>query len=156
MEAIKEAVFNEYMPFIVYVLFRSLVLFTVGLGSVYIVGRMLAVVNSNRARNTVAVLTIAGGSVWTTIMYDAAVIVHPHEYFWRPIVYTAIGCLLYVILGFKLAGRLDSMLNERLSKESDETNDMGKQKLEKKENERKNLETVISDIQEFMKKMKDK
>ena len=48
------------------------------------------------------------------------------------------------------------MLNEKLSKESDETNDMGKQRLAKKEEEKKNLESVISDFQEFMKKMKDK
>lgn len=131
MEAIKEAVFNEYMPFIVYVLFRSLVLFTVGLGSVYIVGRMLAVVNSNRARNTVAALTIAGGAIWTTFMYDAAVIIHPHEYVWRPMVYTAIGCLLYVILGFKFAGRLDNVLNKKMGEEN-KINDMGKNKLEER------------------------
>ena len=153
MEAIKEAIFNEYMPFIVYVLFRSLVLFTVGLGSVYIVGRMLAVVNSNRARNTVAALTIAGGSVWTTIMYDAAVIVHPHEYFWRPIVYTAIGCLLYVILGFKLAGRLDGMLNKKMGEEN-ELDDLGKQKLEERVEEKKNFEKMMQDFQEFIKKTK--
>ena len=153
MEAIKEAVFNEYMPFIVYVLFRSLVLFTVGLGSVYIVGRMLAIVNTNRARNTVAALTIAGGSVWTTIMYDAAVIVHPHEYFWRPIVYTAIGCLLYVILGFKLAGRLDGMLNKKMGEEN-ELDDMGKQKLEERVEEKKNFEKMMQDFQEFIKKTK--
>ena len=153
MEAIKEAIFNEYMPFIVYVLFRSLVLFTVGLGSVYIVGRMLAIVNTNRARNTVAALTIAGGSVWTTIMYDAAVIVHPHEYFWRPIVYTAIGCLLYVILGFKLAGRLDGMLNKKMGEEN-ELDDMGKQKLEERVEEKKNFEKMMQDFQEFIKKTK--
>lgn len=153
MEAIKEAIFNEYMPFIVYVLFRSLVLFTVGLGSVYIVGRMLAIVNTNRARNTVAALTIAGGSVWTTIMYDAAVIVHPHEYFWRPIVYTAIGCLLYVILGFKLAGRLDGMLNKKMGEEN-QLDDMGKQKLEERVEEKKNFEKMMQDFQEFIKKTK--
>ena len=153
MEAIKEAIFNEYMPFIVYVLFRSLVLFTVGLGSVYIVGRMLAIVNTNRARNTVAALTIAGGSVWTTIMYDVGVIIHPHEYIWRPIVYTAIGCLLYVILGFKLAGRLDGMLNKKMGEEN-ELDDMGKQKLEERVEDKKNFEKMMQDFQEFIKKTK--
>lgn len=153
MESIKDAIFNEYMPFIVYVLFRSLVLFTVGLGSVYIVGRMLAVVNSNRARNTVAALTIAGGAIWTTFMYDAAVIIHPHEYVWRPMVYTAIGCLLYVILGFKFAGRLDNVLNKKIGEEN-QLNDMGKNVLEEKIEEKKNLEKMMQDFQDFIKKTK--
>ena len=137
MEAIKEAVFSEYMPFIVYVLFRSLILFAVGLGSVYIVGRMLDVINSNRGRNSVAALTMAGGAIWTTLIYDGAVIVHPHEYIWRPIVYLTVASVLYVILGFKFAGRFDTVLNKKMAQSTEETNDIGKNRLEEKKKKKK-------------------
>ena len=155
MEAIKEAVFSEYMPFIAYVLFRSLVLFAVGLGSVYIVGRMLGFINSNRGRNAVAAATMAGGSIWTTLIYDDAVIVHPHEYIWRPIVYLTVASVLYVILGFKFAGRIDNVLNKKMAKES-EIHDIGTKRLEeraeKKEEKKNRADKVIQDV--FTKLMK--
>ena len=155
MEAIKDAVFSEYMPFIAYVLFRSLVLFAVGLGSVYIVGRMLGFINSNRGRNAIAALAMTGGAIWTTMIYDEAVIIHPHEYIWRPIVYLTVACLLYVILGFKFAGRLDNVLNKKMAKES-ETHDIGTKRLEeraeKKEEKKKRADKVIQDV--FTKLMK--
>ena len=147
MEAIKEAVFSEYMPFIAYVLFRSLVLFAVGLGSVYIVGRMLDVINSNRGRNAIAAVAMAGGDIWTTLIYDEAVIVHPHEYIWRPIVYLTVASVLYVILGFKFAGRFDTVLNKKMAESSDETNDIGKKRIEeKKEEKKKRTEKAIQDV----------
>ena len=137
MEAIKEAVFSEYMPFIVYVLFRSLILFAVGLGSVYIVGRMLGFINSNRGRNAIAAVTMTGGAIWTTMIYDGDVIVHPHEYIWRPIVYLTVACLLYVLLGFKFAGRFDTVLNKKMAQSTEETNDIGKNRLEEKKKKKK-------------------
>ena len=153
MEAIKESVFSEYMPFFVYVLFRSLILFAVGLGSVYIVGRMLDVINSNRGRNAIAAVAMAGGAIWTTLIYDEDVIVHPHEYIWRPIFYLTVASVLYVILGFKFAGRFDTVLNKKMAESSDETNDIGKKRIEeKKEEKKKRTEKAIQDV--FTKLMK--
>ena len=147
MEAIKESVFSEYMPFIVYVLFRSLIFFAVVLGRVYIVGRMLYVINSNRGRNAIAAVAMAGGAIWTTLIYDEAVIVHPHEYIWRPIVYLTVASVLYVILGFKFAGRFDTVLNKKMAESSDETNDIGKKRIEeKKEEKKKRTEKAIQDV----------
>ena len=153
MEAIKEAVFSEYMPFIAYVLFRSLVLFAVGLGSVYIVGRMLEVVNSNRGRNMIAALTMAGGAIWTTLIYDGDVIIHPHEYIWRPIVYLSVASLLYVILGFKFAGRLNTVLNKKMAESSDETNNIEK-KEDNEDNEDINKKGIEKLFHDAMKKFK--
>jgi len=150
MEAIKEAIFSEYMPFIAYVLFRSLVLFAVGLGSVYIVGRMLGFINSNRGRNAVASATMAGGSIWTTLIYDGAVIVHPDEYIWRPIVYLTVASLLYVLIGFKFAGRIDNVLNKKMAESSDETNNTQK----KEDNEDINKKGIEKLLKDAMKKFK--
>lgn len=94
---------------------RSVIIFLCMLGVVYIFGRMLALVNSNRGRNLVAIITSFPVSYWTVIMYDLNSLQHPLEMWWRVFVYALGGCILFVLVGWKLFDRVDNLLDKQIA-----------------------------------------
>ena len=81
---------------------------------VYIFGRMLEISNSNKSRNIIALIT--------TIMFSIGYLYlkkehqTPYEYIWAFFHWFSISILLYVLLGFKLASRIDSLLDKKIGK----------------------------------------
>lgn len=89
------------------------------LGVVYIFGRMLEVLNSDRARNGIALLTAFPTSWWLARIYDMDIVLSPEELWWRVILYALIGCVLYVLVGFKLFDRVDHFFDKRFAPDQD-------------------------------------
>lgn len=110
----------EYLPILIHTSMRSLVIFIAALGIVYIVGRMLEIVNSDRGRNAVALLVIFPLSYWSVIMYDLDIIVHPLEVYWRTLVYGSSACVLFVLIGWKLFSRIDNLLDNKIAPDDDD------------------------------------
>ena len=68
-------------------------------------------------------------------------------------VYLTVASLLYVILGFKFAGRLDNILNKKMAQSTEETDDIGKRRLkEKREEKKKRTEKGVRDVFTKLKK----
>ena len=81
---------------------------------VYIFGRMLGIFNSDRSRNSIALITTTLFSMG--YLYLKKELSTPYEYIWAFFHWFSIGILWYVLLGFKLASRIDSLLDKKLAK----------------------------------------
>ena len=81
---------------------------------VYIFGRMLEIYNSNKSRNTIALIT----TILFTVGYLYFKKEHqtPYEYLWAFFHWFSISILWYVLLGFKLASKIDSFLDKKIGK----------------------------------------
>ena len=82
---------------------------------VYIFGRMLEISNSNRSRNIIALITTIVFSVG--YLYLKKEHQTPYEYIWAFFHWFSISVLLYVLLGFKLFSRIDSLLDKKIGKD---------------------------------------
>ena len=82
---------------------------------VYIFGRMLGIFNSDRSRNIIALIT----TILFSIGYLYLKKEHQtlYEYVWAFFHWFSISILWYVLLGFKLASRIDSLLDKKLGKD---------------------------------------
>lgn len=87
----------------------------ISLGAVYLFGRMLEVVKSNRGRNVVAVLAMASAYVFYFMMIDNKGPVV--ERVWRGVVYVSFTIILYVLIGFKLYDRFDDFMDRRFGRD---------------------------------------
>lgn len=103
---------------------RSVVIFLSMLGVVYIFGRMLELVKTNRGRNAIAIITSFPISYWTVIMYDINRLQHPLEIWWRTFIYAIGACILFVLVGWKLFDRVDNLLDKKVA--PDDENDKHK------------------------------
>ena len=81
---------------------------------VYIFGRMLEIFNSNRSRNIIALIVtilFSIGYLYYKKEYQTA-----YEYIWAFFHWFSISILLYVLLGFRLFSRIDTLLDKKLAK----------------------------------------
>jgi len=111
---------QEYIPFFLYGAVRSLVIFTISLGVVYIFGRQLELVNSDRGKNLLSILVAFPLSYWSILIYDMGVIVHPLEVYWRTLVYGTGSSILFVLLGWRLFDRVDHLLDKKIAPDEEE------------------------------------
>jgi len=81
---------------------------------VYIFGRMLGIFNSDRSRNIIALITTTLFSIG--YLYLKKELSTPYEYVWAFFHWFSISILLYVLLGFKLVSRIDSLLDKKIGK----------------------------------------
>lgn len=107
----------EYLPVISHAIMRSLVLFVIALGVVYMTGRMLGIFHTYRTKNSIALITIIILAYWSVHIYDLELIVHPHEIYWRTIVYSSLSSIFYVLAGFDLYDRFNDWCDYRFKKE---------------------------------------
>lgn len=82
---------------------------------VYVMGRMLAITNSDRSRNLVALISTVLFSIGYVLMKKE--FPNTYEYVWEFFHWFSMGILLYVILGFRLYSRIDSLLDKKLAKD---------------------------------------
>ena len=108
---------TEYFPLISYAIVRGLVLFAIALGVVYIFGRMLELVMTNRARNALALFTIVITSYYSTLIYDGEILIHEWEIWWRSLVYTSLGCIFFVIFGWDFYDRANAWLDKKFARD---------------------------------------
>jgi len=114
MELFLEGIANE-IPLIIYVLIRSFVIFIMSLGTVYIFGRMLDLINSNRGRNFIALVTSFALSYFSILVYDGDILVNEYEIYWRTVLYATSSIILYVLLGWRLFDRVDNLLDKKVA-----------------------------------------
>ena len=108
--------FSDYFPLIAYSVVRGLVIFIVALGFVYILGRMLGILNTPRSKNAFAFFMMIMLSYWSILIYDTSIIVNEWEVYWRTLVYTAIASILYVLIGFDLYDRFNAFSDKKFVK----------------------------------------
>lgn len=117
---------QEYIPFFLYGAVRAVVIFIISLGTVYILGRQLELVNSNRGRNLISILVAFPLSYWSILIYDMNILVHPWEIYWRTLAYGSGSSILFVLLGWRLFERVDHLLDKKVAPDEEENN--GKRK----------------------------
>lgn len=116
--------FQEYIPLLLYGVVRSFIIYLIAQGVVYIFGRMLEIINSNRGRNALALIVIFPLSYWSIFIYDSEILVHPWEIYWRTLVYASGASILFVLLGWRLYDRVDNLLDKKIA--PDENKKKGK------------------------------
>ena len=119
MELLLEA-FSDYLPIITHAVVRGMVIFILALGFVYIVGRMLGIVEHYRAKNIIALLVMIVASYVSVLIYDNDLLVHEWEVYWRALVYTAVSAIFYVLIGFDLYKRFNAWSDKKFIKVKEE------------------------------------
>lgn len=82
---------------------------------VYIWGRMLKILNTNRSRNTLALLT----TVFFTVCYIYSINTENRIFYfiWEFLNWFSMAIIIYVLLGFRLYSRIDSLLDKKVGKD---------------------------------------
>jgi Kef-type K+ transport system membrane component KefB len=105
--------FQDYIPIIASGVVRAAIVFISTLGVVYMLGRGLELVNSNRGRNLIAILVSFGLSYWSIHIYEMGSLVNEWEIYWCTLVYASGSYLLFVLLGWRLYDRFDNFLDDK-------------------------------------------
>lgn len=114
MDIILNAIIDD-IPLIFYVVLRAFVIFVMVLGTVYVFGRMLELANTDKSRNSIALLTALVLSYVSIIIYDTEIIINDWEVYWRTLLYTMSSILLYVLIGWRLFDRVDNFLDKKFA-----------------------------------------
>lgn len=88
------------------------------MGVVYIFGRMLAILNSDRARNALAILTAFPTSWWLAHIYDLNKVHSDEEFWWRVVIHALVACVLFVLIGWRLFDRVDNFFDKRFAEDN--------------------------------------
>lgn len=109
-----------YIPIIAHTLLRGLTIFVISLGFVYIAGRMLELIMSNKGRNSLALFVMIPASYISVAVYDTDILVHPYEIYWRTVLYVCISAIFFVTIGWRLFDRVDNFLDNKFSSDRGE------------------------------------
>ena len=85
---------------------------------VYIWGRMLEVLKTNRSRNLLALLTTILFS--TCYLYSMNTDNRIFYFLWEFLNWFSMAIIIYVLLGFRLYSRIDSLLDKKVGKDKKE------------------------------------
>ncbi len=92
-------------------LLRGVVIAAIALAVVYALGRMLELVNSNRARNLIALVIMLGANY----LYASNILgIHGTDLILDCVIYSTEAIILYVVVGFSLYDRMDAFLDKKL------------------------------------------
>lgn len=94
---------------------HALIIFLPTLSIVYIVGRMLEIVKTNRHKNIIAIMVNYATAYWLLDLYFTPESIE--ELLWMIYYKGATGILLYVLVGFKLYDRLDNLQDKKIADE---------------------------------------
>jgi hypothetical protein len=95
-----------------------ILVFFIALAVVFLLGRMLELVKSNRGKNTVAFLAMLVAYVFYFKLVDGdGPLVNR---IWRGTVYVSCTIILYVLFGFKLYDRFDDFMDRHFGKDRPE------------------------------------
>lgn len=109
---------QEFLQVFFELLTKGFYVFLPMLASVYIMGRMLGFINSNRGRNFVA-LIIMFPSSWlvANLFYEYYTII---TMLGDIVFFGSVSILLYVLVGFKLFPRIDNLLDKKIGSDEEE------------------------------------
>ena len=88
------------------------------MGVVYIFGRMLDILRSDRARNGIAILTAFPTSWWLAHIYDLNKTNSIEEFWWRVVIHALVACVLFVLVGWRLFDRVDNFFDKRFAEDN--------------------------------------
>ena len=101
------------LPTIFDILIRCVGIFIITLGIIYILGRMLNILKGDTSRNFVAVTMISVLSYLSIVAFDDTSDIT--NVIWRMLVYIAVSCILFVIIGFDFFNRANSWLDSHFA-----------------------------------------
>lgn len=107
--------FREFFEQIGSLLLRGGITFVPSLAVVYIIGRMLSITNSDRIKNFIALLCIFGISFLYNYVYRPEPDIM--KFVSQVLMDGSIGVLQYVLIGFRLFNRMDSLLDKKIGKD---------------------------------------
>ena len=110
-----QELFADYIPMVTRGIARSGVIFMVTLGIVYMLGRMLEIIQSDRGRNAVAIFLSFSLSFWSVYAFDFKSINSLHELAWLVLSYASGAVILFVLIGWRLFPRVNSFLDSRFA-----------------------------------------
>lgn len=118
-------------------LFFGLLAFVGSLAVVYITGRMLEFVNSNRGRNTIAIISSYPLSYYIVSLFETQVTIHS-VLFWFATTYVwFLSCVFFVLIGWKLFKRFDHFLDSRFAQDDGHTDEDEPERKTKTKSKRK-------------------
>lgn len=106
--------FTRYAPIAIQFTIRGFVIFLISLSFVYISGRMLEILKTNRAKNSLALFVSIISSYLSVITYDLEAISNPMEVYFRTVIYISISVIFYVLAGFDLYDRFNHYCDKKL------------------------------------------
>jgi len=98
-------------------LIRLFSIFIVSLGVVYLFGRMLGLIQSYRVKNAIAFSIIVGMNIFYELLVKQNKDIV--SAIWSIIIYTFLGLVIYVLIGFSLYTRWDKFLDKRFAKSTE-------------------------------------
>lgn len=103
--------FGDYIPFFVDTIVKGYSAFLVSLAVVFVVGRMLNLVNSYRVKNLIALIVAFSVAHWITFIDGTDV--DMSDFYWRVVFTTSVAVVLYVLIGFDLFDRFNSWCDKK-------------------------------------------
>jgi len=104
---------QQFLPILTDFLRDGVAIFPPTMAFVYIVGRMLNICKKDLGKNIIATIVNFGITYFYVslyINYDST-----KELIWLIINKGSIGIILYVLIGFKLFGRIDNLLDKKIA-----------------------------------------
>ena len=107
-------VIADFLPSIVLLAMSGLTIFIIGLGSVYMFGRMLDFLKTSRQKNTVGIITMIAASYWMVILYDMTDnTLRLGDVVFQATLYFVVAVIFYVLIGFDLYDRFNAWCDKR-------------------------------------------
>jgi len=97
--------YREEIIKLISILLLPFTTFIIALGFVYVIGRMLEIVNSYKIKNVIALFIMIGSYYYYFFILTPSFSLE--ETIWYMIIYTSISVIFYVVLGFKFYERMD-------------------------------------------------
>lgn len=111
---------DELIKFLIPHIKRLLTISGAALGIVYVLGRMLMFNISDRTKNLIAIICMFTFSFIITEVYfsEGKEIL---EKIWESTAYALIGCVVYVLVMWRLYWRIDNLLDKKVGKDKEIT-----------------------------------
>lgn len=106
----------ENAPYFITDLIRIFTIYLMVQGVVYILGRMLCIVNSEVGRNAVAVIFSIVFGTWSVYLYD--IWINTLDFLWKVSIFSITPCILFVLIGWKLFDRTDHFLDKKFAEDN--------------------------------------
>jgi hypothetical protein len=120
-----EELFSELLPVMLVHIGRGFVVFAPALAVVYIFGRMLEIVKSNRVKNIIAIILILAQTYFYSRYETFADFSEEIQYM---LLTAGVGILLFVLIGFKLYARADALQDKKFAPDDENEKEKGKGK----------------------------
>jgi hypothetical protein len=114
-----EVIVQDTIPILSEGLARGVVIFIIAMGAVYLFGRMVGLVKTDKQKNTVAITTMLPATYLVMSYYQPELILldSPIKFIYTFLIYLCFSILLYVLIGFKLYKRVDNLLDKKVAED---------------------------------------